>query len=122
MVESGHTPVSRQKKVSHIKEKRHSMRMHTKDFERMAYWSEQYGMDRTEFLITSMNHYIKWRNQDYDLPTAEIQRLNQMVDAMNNLASRQENLENSVINGFDAILGIFRGDNYLLEKEDGEML
>ena len=103
------------------KTERHSMRMHPTDYGKLVYWSEQFGMDRTEFLITSMYHYIKWRNGDYDLPTAETQRLNQMIDAVQLLATNQANLEGSVINGFDAMLGIIRGENYLVEEDNGEL-
>lgn len=103
------------------KTERHNMRMYPEDYNFLAYWSDRFGMDQTEFLITAMYHYVKWRNQDYDLPTAEIQRLNQMVDAVQSLVVSQEHLEKSVINGFDAMLGIIRGDNYLVEEEDGEL-
>lgn len=103
------------------KTERHSMRMYGDDYKMLVYWADQYGMDRTEFLITAMYHYIKFKNQDYDLPTAEVQRLNQMIDAIQNLATNSEHLEKSVINGFDAMLGIIRGDNYLVEEDDGEL-
>lgn len=97
------------------------MRMYDEDFEMLVYWSKAYDMDRTEFLISAMQHYIKWRNQDYDLPTAEIQRLNQMIDAVDNLAMTTEHMEKSLINGFDSMLGIIRGANYLVDDEDGDL-
>lgn len=97
------------------------MRMYEEDFNLLVYWSEAFNMDRTEFLINAMHHYIKWKNGDYDLPRAEIQRLNQLVDAIENLATNQEHLESSIVSGFDAMLGIIRGDNYLVEDEDGEV-
>lgn len=97
------------------------MRLYPDDFNALVYWSERFGMDRTEFLVTAMYHYIKWRNQDFDLPTAEVQRLNQLVDALRSLTASHEHLEQSVVNGFDAMLGIIRGDNYLVEKENGEL-
>lgn len=100
------------------KESRHGMRMYQQDYEMLVYWSEQFGMDKTEFLVAAMHHYIKWRNQDYDLPTAEIQRLNQMVDAVESLASRQESLESTVVSGLTSMLGIIRGDNYLVDDDD----
>lgn len=78
-------------------------------------------MDRTEFLISAMNHYIQWKNGDYDLPTAERQRMNQMVDAVQSLVVSQGHLEQSLVNGLDAMLGIIRGENYLIEEDDGEL-
>ncbi|MCC2249013.1 hypothetical protein JUJ52_03450 [Virgibacillus sp. AGTR] len=116
--------VSKQKKQATLRSKktgRHNMRMYPEDHNFLVYWSDRFGMEQTEFLITAMYHYVKWRNQDYELPTAEIQRLNQMVDAIQNLVVSNEHLEKSVVNGFDAMLGIIRGDNYLVEKEDGEL-
>lgn len=107
--------------VKDFKSERHSMRMYPEDFQMLVYWADQYGMDRTEFLITSMQHYIKWRNQDYDLPTAEVQRLNQLVDAIQNMTASQKSLENSTISGFNAMLGVIRGGNYLVDDEDGEL-
>lgn len=108
-------------KVRDSKNKRLSMRWYEDDYNKLVYWSEKFDMDMTEFLVTAMHHYIKWKNGDYDLPTAEMQRLNQMIDAVHNLTVSHEHLEQSVINGFDAMLGIIRGDNYLIEKEDGDL-
>lgn len=107
--------------VKEMKSERHSMRMHPEDHQQLVYWASQFEMDRTEFLLESMRHYIKWRNQDYDLPTAEIQRLNQLIDAIQNLTVSQSNVERSVISGIDAMLGMIRGDNYLVDEEDGEL-
>lgn len=115
---------TKQKKPQALRDKktgRHNMRMYEEDSQYLIYWSTKFGMDQTEFLLTAMRHYVAWRNQDYDLPTAEVQRLNQMVDAVQNLAVRQEHLEKSVVNGIDALLGLMRGDTYLVEKEDGEL-
>lgn len=103
------------------KTERHNMRLYPDDSRFLVYWADQFGMDQTEFLITAMRHYVKWRNQDYELPTAEIQRLNQMVDAVQSLVVAHGHLETSVVSGFDAMLGIIRGDNYLVEEEDGEL-
>lgn len=103
------------------KTERINMRMYPSDFEFLTYWSDRYDMDRSEFLMTAMRHYVKHRNQDYDLPTAEIQRLNQMIDAVQNLAQNQASLQTTIVNGFDALMGLARGDNYLNDKEDGEL-
>lgn len=103
------------------KTERHNMRMYPEDFNFLVYWADRFGLDQAELLIQAMYHYVKWRNQDYDLPTAEMQRLNQLVDSIENLATRQEHLEKTVHSGFDAMLGIIRGDNYLVEDEDGSL-
>lgn len=109
------------KDVKDFKSARHNMRMYPDDYQNLIYWSDAFDMDRTEFLVAAMHHYIKWRNQDYDLPTAEIQRLNQLIDAIQSLAVRQGSLETSVISGLDSMLGVIRGGNYLVDEEDGEL-
>lgn len=109
------------KDIKDSKSERHSMRLYPDDFQKLVYWADQFDMDRTEFLIASMHHYIKWRNQDYDLPTAEIQRLNQVVDGLQSLVVSQGSLEQSFTSGINALLGIIRGENYLVDEEDGEL-
>lgn len=103
------------------KSHRMTMRLYPDDYNALVYWSEAFEMDRTEFLVTAMYHYIKWRNQDYDLPTAEMQRLNQLTDAIQSLIVSNEHLEQTTINGMDSLIGIIRGGNYLVDDEDGEL-
>lgn len=100
---------------------RHSMRLYPQDYDALAYWSERFEMDKTELLVTAMYHYIKYRNGDYDLPVAEIQRLNQLTDTVKSLVSSQEALQKTVVSGLDALIGISRGENYLVEDESGEL-
>ena len=60
-------------------------------------------------------------NGDYDLPKAEILRLNQLIEIISVLSSDVQSLESVTIHGFDSLLNLTRGDNYLLEEEDGEI-
>lgn len=106
--------------VTERKSERHSMRMYPEDYDKLTYWAEKFDMSSADLLVTAMSHYIGWRNGDYDLPRAETERLNQMIDAVNNLASNQGNLEKSILSSFDVMLGIIRGQNYLVEEDDGE--
>ncbi|OMF76763.1 hypothetical protein [Paenibacillus glucanolyticus] len=108
--------------VKETKSARASMRLLKEDKAFVVYWAEVFGMDSTELMMRGVRHYVAWRNQDFDLPTAEMQRLNQLIDAMENMASSNERLSNTVINGFDAMMGIMRGDNYLLEPENGDLV
>lgn len=103
------------------KSARYSMRMYDEDYHLLNYWSDAFGVDKSEFLVDAMRHYIKWKNQDYDLPTAERQRLNQLIDTIDNLAIRQRHVESAVTTGFDSVLGIMHGANYLVEDEDGQL-
>ena len=64
---------------------------------------------------------IAYENKDYDLPDLEQARLNQLIDNMAVLSSNIHSLENVITSGFDSLLGLVKGDNYLLEHEDGEI-
>lgn len=108
--------------VKETKSERHSMRLLKDDKAFVVYWAEMFDMDVTELMITSVRHYVSWKNKDFDLPTAEMQRLNQLIDAMESMASSNEKLSNTVINGFDAMMGMMRGDNYLIEPENGDLI
>lgn len=105
------------------KSARESLRLLEEDKAFIAYWTKTFKFDsKTDFMMRAVHHYVAWRNQDYDLPTAEMQRLNQLIDAMENMVSSNERLANTVTNGFDAMVGIMRGDNYLIEQENGELV
>ena len=73
-----------------------------------------------EYILEAIDRQIAYENRDYDLPTAEINRLNQLTDLILTLSSNVKNLEDVTISGFDSLLGLTRGDNYLLE-EDGDV-
>lgn len=64
---------------------------------------------------------IRRENGDYDLPTLEIARLGQLIDQMASLSTNVANLERVTVTGFDSLMGLTRGDNYLLDDEDGEI-
>lgn len=119
---AGTKKIKKQKSVKEIKSARASMRLLSEDKAFIAYWAQVYDMDSTELMMRAVRHYVGWKNQDFDLPTAETQRLNQLIDAMENMASSNDRLANTVTNGFDAMMGIMRGDNYLLEPENGDLV
>lgn len=91
------------------------------DYERLKYWAAHHEMSVNEYIKTAILFKIQWDNQDYKLAPMEIQRLNQMIDALVVLSSNVHSLEQVVTSGFDSLLGLTRGDNYLLEEEDGEL-
>lgn len=90
-------------------------------YERLRYWSAKHGCSINEYLKEALEGAIRYENKDYDLPELEIQRLNQLIDVITVLSSNIQSLESVIINGFDSLLGLTRGDNYLLENEDGEI-
>lgn len=104
-----------------FKNKPISVRLSEDDLNKLDYWADKYDMNRSELIVLAIHHYIGWKNGDYDLPTAERQRLNQLIDGITNLAITNEHLEKSIISGFDSMLGIIRGRNYLVESESGDL-
>ena len=90
-------------------------------FERLKYWSEKHQISINAYIADAIDKMIRYENKDYDLPTLEIQRLNQLIDAVTVNSSNIQSLERVVVSGFDSLLGLTRGDNYLLEEEDGEI-
>lgn len=91
------------------------------EFKTLEFWAEKKGVSINEYLKDALQLAIRWENKDYDLPTLEIQRLNQMLDVITVLSSNVQSLESVVVSGFDSLLGLTRGDNYLLEQEDGDV-
>lgn len=89
--------------------------------ETVTYWAKKHGQTRQEYLLDAIHRQIAWENQDYDLPTMEQYRLNQVVDGYTELAVRITNLQTAVTTGLDQIVGLARGSNYLLNEEDGEL-
>ena len=98
-----------------------TVRLTQKDFERLSYWAEKKGYDINSFIVLLLDRYIDIENGNYQLPTLEVQRLNQMVESMAVMSRNMQSLEMVVTSGFDSLLGLTRGDNYLLEQtDDGE--
>lgn len=100
---------------------RKTLRFHPDTVERVKYWSNKRGLDENDYAVLAVEEKIARENGDYDLPTLEIQRLGQLIDEMKALSSNSANLERVVIAGFESLLGLTRGDNYLLEDDDGEL-
>lgn len=100
---------------------RMTLRLSDDDYERLKYWAARRQMSNNEYMEEALSQAIKRENGDYDLPTAEIARLNQLIDVIMNLSSNVKSLEDVTVSGFDSLLGLTRGDNYLLEHEDGEL-
>lgn len=90
-------------------------------YERVLYWAKKNNLSINELLRDAINLYIAHQNKDYDLPALEIQRLNQLVDQILSLSSNVGSLEKVVTHGFESLIQLTRGDNYLLEEDDGEL-
>lgn len=97
-----------------------NVRMPASVRDKVDYWAEKEGLSANEFIIECIDGHVARKNGDYDLPTLEQARLNQLVDAQISLASNVANLEKTVMSMASTIIGLTRGDSYLLDDEDGE--
>lgn len=88
---------------------------------RAEYWSDRHDVSVNEYVAEALEEKIRRENHDYDLPNLEIARLNQLVDELKANSTNLANLEQVVTRGFDSLLGLVRGSNYLLDDEDGEL-
>lgn len=98
-----------------------TVRISEDDYERLKYWAAKKQLTVNEYVQDSIDQAIKRENGDYDLPAAETARLNQLIDVVTELSSNVRSLEDVTTSGFDSLLGLTRGDNYLLEHENGEL-
>ncbi|MYR58404.1 hypothetical protein GTY54_19900 [Streptomyces sp. SID625] len=99
------------------------VRLSLDDKQRAEYWADKRGFSSVnEYVAEAVAEKIRRENLDYDLPTLEIARLNELVDQVAALSKNSANLERVVITGFDSLIGLTRGDNYLLDDEDGELV
>ena len=87
----------------------------------LQHWSNSEGVSINEFIRKSMDFYIRWKQRDYPLEPLEVQRLNQLIDSIGVLTSNVNSLERVVVSGFDSLVGLVRGDNYLLEESGDDV-
>lgn len=101
--------------------KRITVRVDSDTYKQLEYWAARNECSISEYLGDALAEKIANENGDYDLPKLEINRLNQLVDTITVLSSNIKSLEDVTLSGFDSLLGLTRGDNYLIEDEDGEI-
>lgn len=87
----------------------------TELYEQLVYWADKKGISINQYLCDSLDHAIAWENQDYPLPTIEMARLAQLVDVVAGLKADIGNIHRVVDSGFNSLLTLTKGDNYLLE-------
>lgn len=97
------------------------IRLHPDTKERARYWADRAGISVNEYMAEAVEEKIRRENGDYALPTLEIARLAMLVDEMQAMTSNMSNLEAVTLQGFESLMGLTRGDNYLMGEEDGEL-
>lgn len=110
-------------KKSNVGESTHrvTLRFGDKDYEKLQYWAKKSAMSVNEFAVVMLELYIDIQNGNYQLPTLEVQRLNQLIEHQAVMSRNLKSLESIVISGFDSLLSLTKGDNYLLEEDADDL-
>lgn len=105
--------------------KRTELRMDPKLFLSVRAAADRDGLSVNEWMAQAADHYLHWQLSDYDVPTAEVQRLNQLTDMVTSLVTTQRGLNQIISDGFSGLYGLMHGGNYLMNdttpssKSDG---
>lgn len=84
-----------------------TIRLNQEMTDQCDYWYRKLGFkSRTAFVNAAISFYIAYKNGDYQLPSAEVARLNQLISAIQSLTVQTDTLTKSVNRGFSAILNI----------------
>ncbi len=89
------------------------------EYQRLSYYAKKRKQTINDLLADAIEFFIAYENGDYNLPALEIQRLNQLVDAVNGCSVNLRALEQVTVRGFKSLTELARGQNYLLEEGDG---
>lgn len=109
------------KTVTALPYHRLTLRLTEKDFERLEYWSSKIKVSINEFIPILLDRWIAIENGNYALSTLEQQRLNQLIDVVKGLSVDIQNQGSILSAGFESLLQLTKGDNYLFDRdEDGE--
>lgn len=82
------------------------------------YYAEKKSIPTNEFIVDAIELAIRHENKDYDLPTMEQARLNELNDRITMLSNTVEQLNHIITHGFDSLLNLTRGDSYLLDENE----
>lgn len=92
------------------RDRRVTLRFTEEELGKLDYWAQREGMDRTDFIMEAVERYAGIESGNYQLPSLEIQRLNQLVDIVRSLSEEVGSMETILINGFESLTGLARGE------------
>ena len=102
--------------------KRVSFRLDADQYEALKYRARARNMSIDEFCRYAIDRVIAIESGDYDVQDLLVQRENQIIDLITSQSVNIANLERVLVDGFSQLIGLTRGDNYLLEDETGDLL
>lgn len=97
------------------------LRLHPDTVAKVKHWAESEGVSETEYMALAVEEKLSRAVGDFDVPNLAVQRLNQAIDELKSIATGQQNLIQVTTTGFESLLGMARGDSYLLDPESGEL-
>lgn len=98
-----------------------TVRLDDKTMEQVKYWADKKGCSTNDFVIDSIIANIARLNGDFTDPAPLLVVMNQLVDRVGALDSDISSLRSITTSGFDSVIGLARGDNYLSDDNDGEL-
>ena len=87
----------------------------------LLFYAAKKGISINQYLYDALEHAIAWENQDYPLSTIETARLAQLVDIVSGVKSDVENIHKVIDSGFNSLLTLTKGDNYLLDGSEDDV-
>lgn len=97
--------------------KRMELRIDDELYDQFKHFAEKQGTSVNQCMQDAMSWYMKYVYRDYDLPTAETVRLNQICEAVEGLQAIVANNTEQTKLGFKSVLGVMRGSSYLESDE-----
>jgi hypothetical protein len=98
-----------------------TLRMPREVHEKLKYWADKKEYSVNDFVPMLVDYYAAIQYGDYELPSLEAQRVNQLIELVGVLHKDVQALQGLIIDGFNNLLKLTHGDNYLLEaQETGE--
>lgn len=87
-----------------------TLRFTDDELTKLDYWAQHMDMTRTDFIMAAVERYAAFESGNYQLPSLEIQRLNQLVEIIKTLSQNVGSLETIVTSGFASLVGLARGE------------
>ncbi len=104
-------------------DKRVTATVDSNTYDKLVYIAEKKNISISELLREAIDLEIRYDNEDYyPLAKLEAQRINQITDHLAILSSNVANLEKLTIEGFNSLINLTKGDNYLYEDDDTNMV
>lgn len=100
--------------------KRLSLRVDTDLLDKIKHFSYKEGISSNQWIEDAINHYINWINDDYDVPTASVQRINQILDLLAQNGELLKINQQYMKTGFKTIISSVSDKGYLEDVSDDD--